>query len=350
MNFPKSPILSLIALTLSSTPAFAAIDITSDLTLSGFGSTSITKSDNKTPLFINREITDETCYDCDTIFGIQLDYDVTDNLAASLQWVKRPQDEWSEPEVEWAYLSYDIGDFTVRAGRLRLPLFLASQYYYVAEAYYWARPPQEVYDSISGITYYDGGDITWKRDLSDELTLSVNPFYGSNRTYSIEVVGNELKFDTELLIGLSTDLSGYDYRLHYTYMRTKYTAQQFPFSTSTINIHAFGYEYSWKQFQFMAEVETDELQTNWYVSTAYNIDDFTTYITYSQAHHSNPSQSVTPGVRYDITPTWSVNLEYQYEAIDSDYIYATGLFVQPPILYSEKKDANLVTFMVNFIF
>ncbi|WP_299011806.1 hypothetical protein [uncultured Shewanella sp.] len=349
MNFPKSRILSLIALSLSSTPTLAAIDITSDLTLSGFGSTSITKSDNKTPLYLNREITDKTCYDCDTIFGIQLDYDVTDNLAASLQWVKRPQDQWSEPEVEWAYLSYDISDFTVRGGRLRLPLFLASQYYYVAEAYYWSRPPQEVYDSVAGITFYDGGDITWKRDLSDELTLSVNPFYGSNRTYNVEITEFKNEIDTDLLIGLAIDLSGYDYRFHYAYMRTKYTVNGGD-TTTTLNLHSFGYELSWKQFQFMTEVETDSTQTNWYISTAYNMDDFTTYVTYAEGHQAIPSQSITPGVRYDITPTLSVNLEYQYENITSNDPYSQGLFVLPPILYSEKKDANLVTFMVNFIF
>ena len=54
--------------------AFATIEVTDDLLFSAFGSTSITSSDNETPLYLNREITDDTCFDCDTTLGLQLDY------------------------------------------------------------------------------------------------------------------------------------------------------------------------------------------------------------------------------------------------------------------------------------
>ena len=96
--------------------ALATIELTEDLRLSGFGSTSITKSDNKTPLFTNRRITDETCYDCDTIFGLQLDYDFLESFTTSVQVVKRPQDDFSSPELEWAYVGYETESFDFKVG------------------------------------------------------------------------------------------------------------------------------------------------------------------------------------------------------------------------------------------
>ncbi|MGR5489133.1 sulfate ABC transporter permease, partial [Vibrio alfacsensis] len=78
------------------------MDINDNFSISGFGSTSWARSDNETPLLINRGISDENCFDCDTTFGIQLDY-FFDAFKASVQVVKRPQDNWSEPQLEWAY-------------------------------------------------------------------------------------------------------------------------------------------------------------------------------------------------------------------------------------------------------
>lgn len=127
----------------------ATIELTEQLSISGFGSTSWAKSDNETAVIINHGISDSSCFDCDTTFGIQLDY-FNDAFKASVQLVKRPQDNWSEPELEWAYAGYSVNNFEFRAGRLRLPIFLLSEYYYVNHAYTSTRPPEEVYNSILG--------------------------------------------------------------------------------------------------------------------------------------------------------------------------------------------------------
>lgn len=102
--------------------------------ISGFGSTSIAWSNNATALYVNREISEDTSYDCDTVFGLQGDIKLTDDLNQSVQVVNRPQDDWSSPELEWAYLGYSFSDYNLRAGRLRLPLFLDAEYYYVGQA------------------------------------------------------------------------------------------------------------------------------------------------------------------------------------------------------------------------
>ena len=61
----KTLIASVIATALSSValPSLAAIEITENLSLSGFGSSSWATTDNKTPVLVNRFIDDENCYD-----------------------------------------------------------------------------------------------------------------------------------------------------------------------------------------------------------------------------------------------------------------------------------------------
>jgi len=62
------------------------------------------------------------------------------------------------------------------------------------------------------------------------------------------------------------------------------------------------------------------------------------------------NQNVTAGVRFEITPLISLNLEYQY--IDTDDVLInnranSGQFVSSP---GKDLDSNVYTMMVNFIF
>ncbi|MDF5653339.1 sulfate ABC transporter permease, partial [Vibrio parahaemolyticus] len=66
--------LTMLSLSIATFPSSATIELTEQLSLSGFGSTSWAKSDNPTTLLVNRFIGDESCFDCDTTFGMQLDY------------------------------------------------------------------------------------------------------------------------------------------------------------------------------------------------------------------------------------------------------------------------------------
>ncbi|MDO6774113.1 MULTISPECIES: porin [unclassified Shewanella] len=329
------------------TNAQAAIELTDNFSISGFGSTSISKSDNKAPLFINREITDETCYDCDTLFGIQLDLDVFEGFDASAQVVKRTQDKWSEPELEWAYLSYEFSDFKVRAGRLRLPLFLVSEFYFVGQAYAWARPPGEIYDSILGTTSYDGVSLAWQYELSDEISLTVSPYYGFGRLTEVNLGPILMQFDSDYTTGIYVDLVGFNYRIHTGFLRSKYTLRPAP-TADELSVFTLGAEYSLDAWQFMAEFEHDELQSNWYASVGYAIDDFTPYVVYAESRELRESQGVTIGLRYDVTSSISLNAEYQ--SILGDNPINRAQFAAPPIIWGESTDVELLSLTVNFVF
>ncbi|MGF1749946.1 sulfate ABC transporter permease [Vibrio cionasavignyae] len=346
--------LLVLAISAMSAPSFAAIDLSDNFSISGFGSTSWAKSDNATPLMVNRNINDENCYDCDTTFGVQLDY-YREAFKASVQVVKRPQDHWSEPQLEWAYLGYSIGDFEVRGGRLRLPVFLASEYYYVGHAYTTARPPGEVYNSILGVTAFNGASVTWNLDISDEMQLALTPFVGFKDTNEVDLNSiTTLKFETKNMWGANAQLIGDNYRINFAFLDSNFDqtvtlmGTEFPTTPDqNIKLYSLGGEYDFGNLKLTAEGQKNDLAMAWYGMAAYRISAFTPYAVYGQEYDEDNNKtgaSTTLGLRYDVRYNVSVNAEWQkFDAYDN----ARGAFVSSPRV---DTDANLYTVMVNFVF
>lgn len=355
------------------TPAHAVIELTDTLSFSGFGSTSWARSDNDTPLFINRFIKDENCFDCDTTFGLQVDY-YNNGFKASIQGVKRPQDNWSNPSLEWAYLGYEFENFDFRVGRQRLPLYLASEYFYVGQAYTLARLPTEVYSSFLGITGYNGIAATWSTYIGDELQLTVSPYVGfddkNNVTFSPTF---ELDFETQQLFGLNAQLLGDFYRWNFSVMDGDFDVISrgvayvyFPGSSvetplsfvsdpvrNEVKIYSIGTEYEFGDLKATFEFQkTESVRMDWYGLLSYRVAPFTPYIAYGQLYQENKRSNLTStlGVRYDVLNNVSINAEYQYVKVLND---GSGAFAPEKTLASdnlEDNTANLFTIMVNFVF
>lgn len=361
----------LAVLSVFSWPALGAIEITDNFSISGFGSTSWTKSDNQELLMVHRNITDESCYDCDTTLGIQLDY-FRNAFKASVQVVKRPQDHWDEPEFEWAYVGYEWQELEFKAGRLRLPLFLASEYYYVGQAYSSARPASEVYDSVLGITAYNGLSASWHYEVSDSLIALVTPFVGLKDTNDIQYnQQTEFKFESSRLLGLDLNLFGDGYRWHFAYISAYYdqtltlydVVQSLPSGGSVtipklvtettdqnIELWSLGLEYEFGQSTLRAEGQINDLSSSFYATGEHHFGRITPYITYGieldQSEHKE-SDSYLIGARYDLLDNLSLNAEWQYFEVSK----SNGPFVTAPIgTTPDDTDAHLYTLMINFVF
>jgi hypothetical protein len=353
-----------------SIPAFSAVDITENFSISGFGSTSWARSDNDMPVMINRNVSDENCFDCDTTFGVQLDY-FYEAFKASVQVVKRPQDHWSEPQLEWAYLGYSIGDFEFRGGRLRLPLFLASEYYYVGHAYTMARPNEEVYNSILGITAFNGASVTWNYGINDELQLALTPFVGFKDNNEVDFNPSvTLEFETKNMWGANLQLIGDSFRVNFAYLDSNFDQiiklHQVPAPWNeqrqpdqNIKLYSLGGEYDFGQLKLTAEGQKSDLGSSWYGSAAYRVQKFTPYIAYGQtyreasddnAYDGKTGDSWTLGLRYDVLYNVSINAEWQrFESfgLDNNGRPISGPFIDSP---GSDTDANMYTIMVNFVF
>ncbi len=336
-------------------PAYANIELSDNISLSGFGSTSWAKSDNDTPLLLHRDIEDTSCFDCDTIFGLQLDM-YHEGFHASAQVVKRPQDNWNNPELEWAYLAYSHENWQVHLGRLRNPLFLYSEYYYVGQAYTPARPPSEVYNSILGITYFEGGSFTWTQEFGEQYTLDITPFFGLKDDRKIQYNDmTTVDVKTHEMFGMNLSLSADNYRWNFAYLKSKYDniirISDLPDpivvdKNSTIELFSLGAEYDFDNLTLTAEAQKNDRLWSWYAMAAHRFGHWTPYISYAQQYNANDDldgDSLLLGTRYDISYNVSINAEWHYVSTEKD---GEGLFVTLP----QDEQANLYTVMLNFVF
>jgi len=234
---------------------------------------------------------------------------------------------------------------------LRLPLFLSSEYYYVGQAYTSARPPQEVYNSILGLTSYQGVSASWNHEINDELYATFTPYIGLPSNESIELGQFEYELDVKEVAGLYSELSSFDYRIMLSYAHAKYSTTfnmgpiSIDYPVDILNIYTLGAEYNLENWLFTGEMVMSDIHFNWYTSLSYNIGKFTPYFTYAESHKTQKNYSMLLGFRYDLMTTVSINVEAQYtNAQDDD----TGQFITNPA--TGDTDALLHTLMLNFVF
>ncbi|QDE31564.1 hypothetical protein [Shewanella polaris] len=114
----------------------------------------------------------------DSKLGFQGTFNITDSTQAVLQLMMRGQYDW-EVEAEWAYLSHRFENgVKVRAGKLRVPLFMYSDYLDVGYAQLFSRPPVEVYGSIP-FSSYTGAGVSYDVEY-DDSTLTMQAFGGES--------------------------------------------------------------------------------------------------------------------------------------------------------------------------
>jgi hypothetical protein len=103
----------------------------------------------------------------DSRIAAQVTADVTAKLSAVLQVISKQNSDASfTPRVEWANVKYQFTpDFSVRAGRTALGVFLLTDSRNIGFANPWVRPPFEVYDLVP-VTSSDGFGFNFRRALA----------------------------------------------------------------------------------------------------------------------------------------------------------------------------------------
>jgi len=113
----------------------------------------------------------------DSLFGLQATFKPSKQLEATIQMVAKGENGWT-PEVTAAYLGYTFdNDIKLRVGKLRLPLFMLSDYLDLGYAQPWARSPEEVYGRVP-ISSYTGLDANYELEFEDSY-LNFQLFFGS---------------------------------------------------------------------------------------------------------------------------------------------------------------------------
>ncbi|MEF1291548.1 sulfate ABC transporter permease [Vibrio sp. M260118] len=294
--------------------AHAQVALSDNLQVSGFGTISAAKSNHHIPILPGRGITDEWCFDCDTTLGVQADWQMSEKLRTTLQVVKRPQDTFSSPELERAQLEYNAGMFRVKVGRLRTPVFMMSEYYYVSSGYPWLRLPPEVYDNGLGLTYYEGVSADFLIEVDNGNQLVISPYLARPREEQLDQYGAPFTVDLSRALGFSTELFYDDNLVRFTYVNIDATQSGLT-ALSTyyeLNIISIGISHYFGPLHFQAETMlADEFSADWYAGFDYQMGQTTPYIQYGQSRRTIDSESYLIGFRYDWTPRINTSVEWQ---------------------------------------
>lgn len=152
---------------IASTPAIALEQ--GEYRFNGFGSAGLTHlggEDEGRSFGINGQTTDSWRGDQLSKLGGQLQYGLTDTLGVTVQATLKPEQDTWKGNLEWAYLSWGAADgLTLRAGRLRLPVYMYSETLDVGFTHPWVRLPDEVYSQVQ-LSNYEGGDILYTLPVS----------------------------------------------------------------------------------------------------------------------------------------------------------------------------------------
>ncbi len=180
------------------------------LTMSGFGSVGVGKSDND--VGYARYTSDKVDWEQETLAGLQFDFQINDKAKFVTQIVANSRYDY-EPKFEMAYASYEFDYFTARAGKLRLPLFFYSDFTDLGYAYPMVRPSQETYENLV-LKGYTGADLLIPIEFENS-SLLLQPVVGIATVDEDDSRIGEVKLDK--MFGLSANWNYEDLTLRASY-------------------------------------------------------------------------------------------------------------------------------------
>ena len=159
-----------IPFTCHSKTDFSALDFRA------FGTLAAGKTDSE-DTFIDLDYSDGINFRNKSIFGLQLQLDINENLSATVQAISKGQEDYNT-EFDWAYISYDFtNNNRINIGHLRLPFFRYAESVNVGYALPFAYAPDAVYslpfNTFDGISYLHSYSL-------DQWDIHLNVLYGSS--------------------------------------------------------------------------------------------------------------------------------------------------------------------------
>lgn len=189
----KHVLIFLLAMPLAISHAYAE-DVASGPTvkISGFGTAALTVADTDKAQFARPNQAAGAARTArtgvDSNLGLQANVTVNPWLSATVQGLARKdgEDDFGA-ELAWAFAKAKVSDsFSVRVGRMGLPVFMISDYRNVGYANTMLRPPGEMYsqvplnsiDGIDGTYQFSAGDTSITTQLAlgrTKATLATGP-------------------------------------------------------------------------------------------------------------------------------------------------------------------------------
>jgi len=180
---------------ISITTSLLAIDISDQFRVRGFATIDATlSSDNIHSTLPNGEGNpldkNKINYDS-SLVGTQVEWDISDSFDFMLQAIYSKDSSLGDykASVEWALLSYHFADdYTLRLGKLKVPIMKGNQLRYVGFARPWVRP-QISPQGVSGFDLMNGVELL-KNSYIEDIDLEFQLTYGKAEHHSQENQNN----------------------------------------------------------------------------------------------------------------------------------------------------------------
>jgi hypothetical protein len=324
----------------------------------------------------------------DSRLGIQLSAKVNPKVDITGQLLAKANDPDSDVKADWAFVTYKAADpVHIRAGKIKLPTFLISDYYEVGYAYPWVRPPQEVYFS-NPISSIDGVDALIRFGIG-ESTLLIQPYYGVSRGASA-LVPQEIvtafplcpgpfpgspcpagtvayaDFTADKFRGINVSLGSDIFTVRAGYLKTLVSAPSFQVQDDEATFSSIGATLDWKNLVVYTEYFEREIkdaanmafpnQKGYYATLGYRFGNFLPHITLASLDdNDNPpgglamgngvplkQESVTLGFRYELGTGAALKVEAQQVEPETG---TRGLLVADPAT-GPNADDNVMIYSI----
>ncbi len=265
--------------------------------------------------------THDWAFGVDSRVGLQLTTVFSEKLSGVLQVVSEQQyDNSYTPTIEWANIKYAFTpDFSLRVGRIVLPVFMDSDYRKVGYANTRVRPPIEVYGLLP-VSNNEGVDASY-RFRTGSLDNTIEVYFG-RKDFDTEVSGSSRKvfgmFDTTEIGALilhagyhQANITGDEVNSFFRLFRTFGAegiriANDYDFDDKKIRLWTAGASYDPGIWFVKAEFAKSTSQTfigtlrGSYLTAGYRIGNFTHYAGIAQRTKSG--NTVEPGLNIAALP------------------------------------------------
>lgn len=370
-------ILSLILL-LSSPPLLA--EDTGNFIFNGFGTLGVSRlggEDNGRSYGAKGQVNHRWRGDELSRLGGQFTYYFRDDLEATAQIkAAADQDSWGL-DLDWLYLAWQATDrLTLRAGRLRNPVYMYSETLNVGATYPWLRLPDEVYYQLQ-IAHYEGVDLLYNIPLHfGSLTWQLSGGQAHDRRHFIH--DDQHDMDYSKLFGINATLTTHDwgaFRIAYSEasldMRLPYMEGTWLEGISEDvkgKYTALGYQYDdgvWMAASEATRMVVEGLTPSYnafYIMAGRRFGNIEAHLTYGQLDDelTGRQSSWNWGLNYRLSPT--VIIKSEYKRVDNAN-ESQGVFVRSGEEYMEALarreylgqpmrtfDGDIVSFGIDFLF
>ncbi|MES2756398.1 MAG: hypothetical protein V4693_03410 [Pseudomonadota bacterium] len=254
----KRFITSLLALPLAISSAFAQ-DLSSAPTvkISGFGTGALTLSDTDQAEFSRPNqasgVRKSARTGVDSNLGLQAGVEINQWLSGTVQGlVRKNAEDGYGADLSWAFAKIKLSDrFSVRVGRMGLPVFMISDYRNVGYANTMLRPPAEVYSQVPFDTI-DGVDGTFQHNIGD-TTVTAQLALGKTKQ-TLNAGGALVHLETKLLTALNVVAEHGPLTVRVGHARTKASIEDsVPLNTLLAGLRGAGAGYKIAQLAPLAD-------------------------------------------------------------------------------------------------